>query len=63
VRKIENDTIFVSREKDVVNVISLHALDPKLDRPLAVRLEESNKVLCAHVDKRCDAGIFYDNDF
>jgi|HubBroStandDraft_6_1064221.scaffolds.fasta_scaffold436095_1 hypothetical protein len=63
VRKIENDTIFVSREKDVVNVISLHALDPKLDRPLAVKLEEGNKVLCEDVNKRCDAGIFYDNDF
>ena len=63
VRRIENDTIFVSREKDVVNVISLHTLDPKLDRPLAVKLEEGNKVLCEDVNKRCEAGIFYDNDF
>ncbi len=63
VRKIEDNTIYVSREKDVVNVISLHELDPKLDRPLAVKLEESKKVLCEDVNKRCDAGIFYDNDF
>jgi hypothetical protein len=63
VRKIEDNTIFVSREKDVVNVISLHELDPKLDRPLAVKLEDSKKVLCEDVNKRCDASIFYDNDF
>jgi hypothetical protein len=63
VRRIENDTIFVSREKDIVNVISLHTLDPKLDRQLAVKLEEGNKVLCEDVNKRCEAGIFYDNDF
>ena len=63
VRKIEDNTIFVSREPDVVNVISLHALDPKLDKPLAVKLEESKKVLCQNVNKGCEAGIFYDNDF
>jgi hypothetical protein len=63
VLKIEDDTIFVAREKDVVNVISLHALDPKLDHRLSVKLEESKKVLCEDVNKRCDAGIFYDNDF
>jgi hypothetical protein len=63
VRKIEDNTIYVSREKDVVNVISLHELDPKLDKPLAVKLEDSKKVLCEDVNKACDAGIFYDNDF
>jgi hypothetical protein len=63
VRKIEDNTIYVSREKDIVNVISLHEIDPKLDRPLAVKLEESKKVLCEDVNKRCDAGIFYDNDY
>lgn len=63
VRKIEDNTIYVSREKDIVNVISLHELDPKLDKPLAVKLEESKKVLCEDVNKRCDAGVFYDNDF
>jgi hypothetical protein len=61
VRKIEDNTIFVSREKDVVNVISLHELNP--DRPLAVKLEESKKVLCEDVNKRCDASIFYNNDY
>ncbi|HLH91307.1 MAG TPA: hypothetical protein VKX28_22870 [Xanthobacteraceae bacterium] len=63
VRKIEDDTIYVSREKDVVNVISLHELDPNLDHPLAVKLEDGKKVLCEDVNKRCDPGIFYDNDF
>ena len=63
VRKIEDNTIYVSREKDIVNVISLHELDPKLDHPLAVKLEDGKKVLCQDVNKRCDAGIFYDNDF
>ena len=63
VRRIEDNTIYVSREKDIVNVISLHALDPKADRRLAVKLEEGKKVLCEDVNKRCDAGIFYDNDF
>ena len=47
----------------VVNVISLHELDPKLDGRLAVKLEESEKLLCEDVNKRCEAGIFYDNDF
>ena len=63
VRKIEDNTIFVSREPDVVNVISLHALDRKLDKPLAVKLEESKKLLCQNVNKGCEPGIFYDNDF
>jgi hypothetical protein len=61
--KIEDNTIYVLREKDLVNVISLHAIDAKLDRPLAVKLEESKKVLCQDVNKRCEASIFYDNDF
>jgi len=63
VRRIEDNTIYVSREKDVVNVISLHELDDKLDRPLAVKLEESKKRLCDDVNKRCNADIFYDNDY
>jgi hypothetical protein len=63
VRKIEDNTIFVTREPDVVNVISLHEIDARLDRPLAVKLDESKKVLCEDVNKRCSAGIFYDNDF
>jgi hypothetical protein len=63
VLKIEDDTISVARDKGVVNVISLHALDPKLDHPLAVKLEDGKKVLCQDVNKRCDASIFYDNDF
>ena len=63
VLKIEDNTIYVARDKGVVNVISLHELDAKLDHPLAVKLEDGKKVLCEDVNKRCDAGIFYDNDF
>ena len=63
VLKIEDDTIYIARDEGVVNVISLHELDPKLDHPLAVKLEDGKKVLCEDVNKRCDAGIFYDNDF
>jgi hypothetical protein len=63
VLKIEDNTIYVARDKGLVNVISLHELDAKLDHPLAVKLEDGKKVLCEDVNKRCDAGIFYDNDF
>jgi hypothetical protein len=63
VLKIEDNTIYVARDKGVVNVISLHELDAKLDHPLAVKLEDGKKLLCEDVNKRCDAGIFYDNDF
>jgi hypothetical protein len=60
VRKIEDGAIFVSREKDVVNVISLKALDPKLDKHIKVKLTESDKILCQDIGDRCDAGIFHD---
>ena len=63
VLKIEDNTIYVARDKGVVNVISLHELDAKLDHPLAVKLEDGKKLLCEDVNKRCDASIFYDNDF
>jgi hypothetical protein len=60
VREIEGDTIFVSREKDIVNVISLSALDAKLEKRLKVQIFKGDKVLCRDIGKECDPGIFYE---
>jgi hypothetical protein len=60
VRQIEGGTIFVSREKDVVNVISLKALDPTLSKHLSVKIYQGDKVLCRDLGNGCEAGIFYD---
>jgi hypothetical protein len=60
VRKIEDGTIFVSREKDILNVISLKALDPELDKHLRVKMFEGDKVLCRDLGSGCEDGIFYD---
>jgi hypothetical protein len=60
VRKIEDRTISVSREKDIVNVISLHTLDPDLDKHLRVMLIERDEVLCEDLGKACINRIFYD---
>jgi hypothetical protein len=60
VRKIENGTIFVSREKDIVNVISLKTLDPNLDKHIKVQLSEGAKVLCPDIATGCNQHIFYD---
>jgi hypothetical protein len=62
VRKIEDGAIFVSREKDIVNVISLKALDPGLDKHLSVKIFEGDKVLCRDLGSGCDDGIFYDRN-
>jgi hypothetical protein len=60
VRKIEDRTISVSREKDIVNVISLHALDPDLDKRLRVTLTDHDEILCEDLGKTCIDRIFYD---
>ena len=60
VRKVEDGTIFVSREKDIVNVISLKMLDPGLNKHIKVQLFESTKVLCPDIATECDQHIFYD---
>ena len=60
VREIDNNTIFVSREKDIVNVISLSALDPKLERHVKVQIFEGDKVLCRDLGKECEPAIFYE---
>ena len=62
VRKIEADMIHVSREKDVVNVISLAHIDPKLDKHLKVKIFEGDKVLCSDLGAECDSEIFYSRE-
>ncbi len=61
-REIEDGTIMVTREKDVVNVISLKALDPKLDRHTKVKIYKGDKVLCEDIGKGCDPAIFYSRE-
>jgi hypothetical protein len=60
VREIDNGTITVSREKDIVNVISLHALDPELSKHLQVKLKDSNAVLCGDLGEGCIDRIYYE---
>jgi hypothetical protein len=60
VMEIDNGTITVSREKDIVNVLSLHALDPELDKHLQVKLKDSNEVLCRDLGEGCIDRICYD---
>jgi hypothetical protein len=63
VRDIGDDgSILVTREKDIVNVISLKALDPKLDKHTKVRIFKGDKVLCQDLGKGCEPGIFYDRE-
>lgn len=60
VRQIEDGAIFVSREKDVVNVISLKALDDKLSKGFSVKIFNGDKILCTDIGKSCNDSIFYD---
>ncbi|MGO9701376.1 MAG: hypothetical protein ACLPX7_19175 [Xanthobacteraceae bacterium] len=63
VREIGGDgSIVVTREKDIVNVISLKALDPKLDKHTKVRIFKTDQVLCQDIGKGCEPGIFYDRE-
>jgi hypothetical protein len=62
VRKIEDGTIFVTREKDVLNVIALKALDQKLENKLKVQIFEGDKVLCPDLGKSCGSGIWYSRE-
>jgi hypothetical protein len=73
VRKIEKGTIFVSRDKGIVNVISLNALgvcsfDSKDDGcddsslNIKVRLLEGGEVLCPDIATECDQSIFYSHE-
>lgn len=56
VRKIADDIIFVSREKRKVDVISLKAIDPDLNKHVKVKLLESNNVLCGDLSVDCITG-------
>jgi hypothetical protein len=59
VKKIERNQIFVSREKDVVNVISLKKLDPDLNKRTSVKMFQSGRVLCADIGVGCIDGILF----
>jgi hypothetical protein len=59
VRAIENGAIEVSREKDVVNVISLKDLDPKLEKRLRVKIYQGDRVICPDLGVACEDRIFY----
>jgi hypothetical protein len=60
VLEIEDGTITVAREKDIVNVIALHALDPELKKHLQVKKKDSGEVLCRDLGEGCIDRIFYD---
>jgi len=62
VRAIENGTIEVSREKDVVNVISLKELDPKIEKRLRVKIYQGDRVLCPDLGMACEDRIFYERE-
>jgi hypothetical protein len=59
VREIADGTITVSREKDIVNVISLHALDPELKKHLQVKIKDSAEILCRDLAEGCIDRIYY----
>jgi hypothetical protein len=60
VREIANNTILVSRETGVVNVISLGSLDKHLEKHLKVKIYQSDKILCNDIGAGCIAEIFYE---
>jgi hypothetical protein len=60
VREIQDNQIRVSREKDVVNVISLKSLDPSLGKPTSVRMYRSDQILCADIGVGCIESVLYD---
>jgi hypothetical protein len=49
----------VSREKGMVNIISLKTIDPDLDKPTSVKDADNHAVLCADIAKGCIKTIFY----
>jgi hypothetical protein len=61
VGEIRDGAIFVSREKGVVNVISLKKIDPDLDKHTSVRDLQSRLFLCEDIGAGCIKGIFYGN--
>lgn len=59
VMQIRGRTIFASRDKGTVNVISLKKIDPNLDKHTKVVDAQSRAVLCADVAESCVKTIFY----
>ena len=59
VKEIRDGTIFVSRDKEAVNVISLRKIDPDLDKYTKVVDAQSRAVLCADIAEGCVKTIFY----
>jgi hypothetical protein len=59
VRQISGGTIYVTRQKDNVNIISLKKLDPNLDKPTKVEDFRSHAVLCDDIARGCVTSIFY----
>jgi hypothetical protein len=59
VRQITGQTILVSPEKGTVNIISLKAIDPDLDKPTSVKDADNHAVLCADIATGCIKTIFY----
>ena len=62
VREIADGTIAVSREKDIVNVISLHALDPDLKKHLQVKMMDGGEILRRDLGEGCIDRIYYDRE-
>jgi hypothetical protein len=59
VKEIHDGTIFVTREKRTVNVVSLKKIDPDLDKHTKVVDAQSRAVLCDDIAKGCVKTIFY----
>jgi hypothetical protein len=59
VRTIRVRTIYVTREKDNVNIISLKKLDPNLDKHTKVEDFRSHAILCNDIATGCVKTIFY----
>jgi hypothetical protein len=59
VMEFRDQTIYVTREPDIVNVISLKEIDPSLEKKTKVALETSNEVLCEDIAEGCKDEVFY----
>jgi hypothetical protein len=59
IRDIRDGTIYVSRQKGAVNVISLKNIDPNLDKHTSVKEFQTNAVLCNDIGSGCIKTIFY----
>jgi hypothetical protein len=58
VRAIRHGVIYVSRDKGVVNLISLKHVDPDLDKHTPVKEFHGNSVLCQDIGAACIDTIF-----